>query len=95
MPDFRRVTDQLSVSPQITVADVAEAARQGFRTLVNNRPEGEEPGQPTGAEIEAAAKSHGLGYLSLPVRGGPTPEQVEATAAWTRDAAEPVLAYCR
>ncbi|WP_309605754.1 beta-lactamase hydrolase domain-containing protein, partial [Phenylobacterium sp.] len=51
MSDFRRVTEDLSVAPQIGVADVAEAARQGFSLIINNRPDGEEPGQPTGAEI--------------------------------------------
>jgi uncharacterized protein (TIGR01244 family) len=60
MADFRRVTEDLSVAPQISVEDVAEAARLGFRLIVNNRPDGEQPGQPTSAEIEAAAKAAGL-----------------------------------
>jgi uncharacterized protein (TIGR01244 family) len=78
MTDFRRVTDQLSVAPQIRVEDVARAAQAGFRTIVNNRPDGEEPGQPTSGEIEAAATAAGLAYVHIPVRGGPTPDQVEA-----------------
>ncbi|HEY9217139.1 MAG TPA: TIGR01244 family sulfur transferase, partial [Phenylobacterium sp.] len=77
MPEFRRVTDQLSVAPQITLDDVAEAARQGFRTIINNRPDGEEPGQPTSAQFEAAAAAAGVAYAHIPVRGAPTPEQVE------------------
>ena len=44
MSQFRRVTDQLSVAPQISLGDVDEAARQGFRLIINNRPDGEEPG---------------------------------------------------
>jgi uncharacterized protein (TIGR01244 family) len=95
MADFRRVTDDLSVAPQISVADVAEAARQGFRTIINNRPDGEEPGQPRAAEIEAAARSAGLAYHHIPVVGSPSPEQVEATRAVLQDAPEPVLAFCR
>lgn len=95
MTDFRHVTDQLSVSPQISVADVAEAARRGFRTVVNNRPDGEDPTQPASAEIEAAAKAAGLAYVHIPVRGGPTPEQVEAQRAFLADAPAPVLAFCR
>jgi uncharacterized protein (TIGR01244 family) len=95
MSDFRRVTDDLSVAPQISVADVAEAAAQGFKTIINNRPDGEAEDQPSGHEIEAAAKAAGLAYHHLPVRGGPTPEQVAATEALMGQVAKPVLAFCR
>lgn len=95
MTDFRRVTDQLSVSPQISVADLAEAARLGFRTVINNRPDGEDPAQPASAEIEAAAKALGLAYVHIPVRGGPTREQVEAQRAFLAEADGPALAFCR
>ena len=95
MSDFRHVTDELSVAPQISVADVAEAARQGFRTVINNRPDGEDPAQPSAAQIEAAAKAAGLAYFHIPVRGGPTPDQVEQTKAVLAEADGPVLAFCR
>lgn len=95
MTDFRRVTDELSVSPQISLEDVAEAASQGFRALVNNRPDGEAPGQPLAAEVEAAAHAHGMAYLHLPVVGGPTREQAVEMSAWLADQAGPVLAFCR
>jgi uncharacterized protein (TIGR01244 family) len=95
MTDFRRVTEDLSVSPQISVAEVEAAARQGFRTLINNRPDNEDPGQPSSQEIEAAARALGLAYHHLPVRGGPTPDQVEATTRLMESAEKPVLAFCR
>ena len=95
MSDFRRVTDDISVSPQIGVEDVAAAARAGFRTIINNRPDAEEPGQPSGHEIEAAASAAGLAYFHLPVRGGPTPEQVETTRKILSEAQAPILAFCR
>lgn len=95
MTDFRRVTDALSVSPQITVADVATAKAQGFATIINNRPDGEAPDQPTSAQIEAAAKAAGLKYAYIPVRGGPTPDQVEANRAAAEASDGPVLAFCR
>ena len=95
MTDFRRVTDRLSVSPQITPADVALAKAQGFTTIVNNRPDGEAPDQPAAAEIEAAAKAAGLAYVHIPVRGMPTPEQVEETRAAILNSEGPVLAFCR
>ena len=95
MTDFRHVTDQLSVAPQIAVADVEAAAKAGFTLIINNRPDGEDPGQPTGAQIEAAARAAGLDYVHIPVRGGPTPEQVETERALLAEAKGPVLAYCR
>jgi uncharacterized protein (TIGR01244 family) len=95
MTDFRRVTDDLSVSPQIAVADIAAAAAQGFRLVINNRPDGEEPGQPTSAQMEAAAKAAGLDYAYVPVRGGPTREQAEQVHKLMAQAPGPVLAYCR
>jgi uncharacterized protein (TIGR01244 family) len=95
MSDFRRVTDDLSVAPQISVADVAEAGRRGFTTIINNRPDGEEPGQPTSAEIEAAAQAAGLRYVHIPVRGAPGPAEVEAVRRVVDDADGPVLSYCR
>jgi len=95
MTEFRRVTDQLSVSPQIAISDLARAAAQGFKLVINNRPDGEEPGQPTSAEMEAAAKAAGLAYAHIPVRGGPTPDQVEAERLLLEEAPGPVLAFCR
>ena len=95
MSDFRRVTDDFSTAPQISVADVAEAARQGFTTLINNRPDGEAPDQPAGAEIEAAARAAGLAYVHVPVSGGPTPAQVAAVRQAVEAAPGPVLAFCR
>ena len=95
MTPFRQVTDQFSTSPQISEADVAAAAAQGCVLIINNRPDGEDPAQPTGAVIEAAARSAGLDYVAIPVRGGPTSEQVAAVREAIDQADGPVLAYCR
>ena len=95
MTEFRRVTDQLSVAPQIQLGDLAVAAAQGFKLVINNRPDGEDPSQPSSADVEAAARAAGLEYAHIPVRGSPTPDQVEAERA-VLDAHEgPVLAFCR
>lgn len=95
MSDFRRVTDSLSVSPQVTEADMARAAAEGFVLVINNRPDGEDPSQPSSATIEAAARAAGLDYLHVPVRGGPTQDQVDAVRAAVESANGPVLAFCR
>ena len=52
-------------------------------------------GQPASAEIEAAAKAAGLTYAHVPVRGGPTPEQVEQVRQLVAGSDGPVLAFCR
>jgi uncharacterized protein (TIGR01244 family) len=94
MSDFRRVNDHLSVSPQLSVADVAEAKAKGFTTIVNNRPDGEAPDQPTSAQIEAAAKAAGLNYIHIPVRGV-SPDVAEQTRKAIESSPGPVLAFCR
>jgi uncharacterized protein (TIGR01244 family) len=95
MTDFRNVTDDFSVAPQIALSDVARAKAEGFVLLINNRPDGEAPDQPTSAAFEAAAKAAGLGYAHIPVRGGPTQDQVEAEHRLLAETQGPVLAWCR
>lgn len=93
---FRTLDDGLFVSPQITTADVAEAAQLGVKLIINNRPEGEEPGQPTGDEIAAAAAEHGIGYVAIPVtHAGFSMPQLDATIDAIAAAEGPILAYCR
>lgn len=95
MTDFHKVTDDFSVAPQITLSDVARAKAEGFALVINNRPDGEAPDQPSSAEMEAAARAAGIAYAHIPVRGGPSPEQVEIERQILADAKGPVLAYCR
>ena len=76
---MRRLDQTTFVSGrQLTVGDMDEAAAQGIRLIVNNRPDGEEPGQPARAEIEAAARAAGLDYRHIPIAGGFPPERIEA-----------------
>jgi uncharacterized protein (TIGR01244 family) len=93
---FRRLSDHLLASPQITPEDVATAASQGITLIVNNRPEGESDDQTPGAEIEAAATAAGMRYVAIPVtHAGFSEWQVEAMADALASAGGPVLAYCR
>lgn len=96
MTDFRRIDDNLYASPQIDVADVAEAAALGVRLIVNNRPEDESADQTPGADIEAAARAAGIDYIAIPVtHAGFGPGQVDAMRDAMARADGPVLAYCR
>jgi uncharacterized protein (TIGR01244 family) len=91
---FIRLTDTMSVAGQITPADLGAA--HGFASVVNNRPDGEEAGQPTGATMQAAAAQAGLAYAAIPVdHSGFSIEQIDAMAAVLDAATGPVLAWCR
>lgn len=96
MAEFRRVTDTFSTSPQIDLADVARAKADGVVLIIDNRPDGEEPSAPQSADIAKAAGEAGIGFVHIPVVGGPTPDQVRAMRAAIDEAgAGKVLAYCR
>lgn len=90
---MRKLDDTTFVSGQIAAADVAALAGLGIRTLVNNRPDGEEPGQPRSLEIEAAARAAGLGYRWIPVAHGLSTAQAAAMAEALE--AGPALIFCR
>ncbi|MFL6845473.1 MAG: TIGR01244 family sulfur transferase [Allosphingosinicella sp.] len=91
---MRRLDATTLVSPrQIVPNDVPAIAALGVRLIVNNRPDGEEPGQPSSAQIEAAVRAAGLDYRHIPISGGFPQAQVEAMAQALE--AGPVLAFCR
>jgi uncharacterized protein (TIGR01244 family) len=94
---LRAVASDVCVAPQLSPEAMAEAARAGFRSVVNNRPDFEHgPDQPTNADIEAAARAAGLEYRFLPVAGGfQTPEQIAAFALLLEELPRPILAFCR
>jgi len=97
MAKFIPITPGFSVSAQLTVDDVAAAAAAGFRTILNNRPDGEVPDQAAGATIAAAAKAAGLAYREIPATSpiGPANPAVDATVEALSTAEEPIVAYCR
>ena len=96
MLDIRPLNDRFAVAPQIEPGDVPAIAAAGYVAIVNNRPDGEEAGQPAGADVRAAAQAAGLTYVEVPVgRAGIAPAQLDAMAAAIVAADGPVLAYCR
>jgi uncharacterized protein (TIGR01244 family) len=95
MSEFHRVTERLSVAPQLAPEDMAAAAQQGFVRVVCNRPDGEGPGQPSGGAIKAAAQAAGLEFVHIPFAGMPDAATADAVFAAVSEAPGPVLAYCR
>lgn len=94
--DVRKLTDEVSVAPQISVADVTEIAAAGFRSIVCNRPDHESLDQVAFAEIEAAAKAAGLDVVWQPVvSGAMTDDDYKRFGEVVEGLPKPVLAYCR
>ena len=92
----RQLDDHVLVSGQIAPEDVPELRAQGVTMIVNNRPDGEDLGQPLGAEIEAAAKEAGIAYRFVPIRRGMGPSDVEAMQEAMRECGDgKLLAFCR
>ena len=94
---LRQIDNDVFVAPQLDAPAMAELARLGFKSVVNNRPDFEHgPDQPTSAQVEEAAKAAGLAYRHLPVAGGyQSPEEIAAFRALVADLPHPLLAFCR
>jgi uncharacterized protein (TIGR01244 family) len=94
--EYRQISDQYSVAGQILPQDVVAIKAAGFNSVICNRPDGEQPGQPSAASVEAAAKAAGLEFRYIPVISGQvTGENVAEQAAALQDLKGPVFAYCR
>lgn len=94
--EITRLSERVSVSPQITATDIAALARQGFRAIICNRPDGEEQNQPEAAAIKAAAEAQGMGFAFVPAVSGALTQADAATMAQALARLDaPVLAYCR
>ena len=91
------LTPDFAVSPQLLAEDFAWVSAQGFKTLINNRPDGEGgPSQPVSADLERAAVAAGLHYVYLPVVSGSiTAAQVGAMRDALHASAGMTLAFCR
>jgi uncharacterized protein (TIGR01244 family) len=94
--DVKRINDHVSVSPQISPADFPALKALGFTAVINNRPDGESPDQPSSATMQAAAEQARLSYHFIPLgRDGVSPQLVDAETEALEGSAGPVLAFCR
>ena len=88
------VSDTLTVSPQLGPDDMRAVAAAGFRVVICNRPDGEEPNQPTVASLQDAAEATGLDFHHIPVSGGEFPPvAIKAFAKVREEADGKVLAF--
>jgi uncharacterized protein (TIGR01244 family) len=90
------VTQKLAVAAQPKLSDFLELKRQGFTTVVNNRPDGEDPNQLGSAAEAEAARAAGLGYVHIPVTStGMTEGDARRLKEAIEQAPGPVVAHCR
>ena len=90
------LTPFFSVSKQLTEAELGIVAAQGFRSLINNRPDNEADDQPTDDVLRAAAERLGLAYRFVPVISGQiTDDNVAQFDKAMNDLKGPILAMCR
>ena len=95
MPEIRRITPAFAVAGQLHREDLPGIAAEGFRTIVNNRPDHEEASQPLSGELAAEAARLGLAWRDLPVPGPVSDEQAIALGQVVDELPGPVLAFCR
>ena len=94
--ELKKISEKVTVSPQITAQDMAAIKQAGFRAIICNRPDGEGADQPSFEEIEAAASAVGIEARYVPVRSGMVEdEDVAAFGAALKELQRPLLAYCR
>ena len=94
--DIRILDDRLHAAPQIALAEVADAAARGYGAIVSNRPDDEEPGQPSADQMRQAAEAAGLGFRHIPVRPGALREvEADAMRAALEELPGPILGFCR
>lgn len=87
---------QVSISGQLTADDVRQLHKEGIKTIINNRPDGEATDQPTSQEIATVCDELGINYKQIAFAGGAmTLEHVQAFADFYNQCPKPVHLFCR
>ena len=96
MTEYKQLSPNVAVRPQVELKEIGELAAQGFKGIINARPDDEEPGQPKSAELEAEAKRHGLAYTHIPVvPGQATAKDAARFAEAVSQCDGKVVGFCR
>lgn len=93
--NIRQLDSTTMVSGQLQPDEIPALGEQGVTMVICNRPDGEEPGQPTAADIEEAAQEAGLDFRFIPIARGIGPSDAESMEEALEAAKGKVLAYCR
>ena len=95
-PPHADLAPGLAAAGKLDRGDIEALAEAGVRTIVNNRPDDEDPGQFPAAEARRLAEAHGIAYHHIPITAATlTRADVDAFAAVLASAAQPVVVHCR
>ncbi len=96
LPPLAELAPGLSATGKLNQDNIEALAAAGVKTIINNRPDGEDPGQMPAAEAQRLAAALGIAYHHIPVTG-PTLSRadVDAFAAVLASAPTPIVAHCR
>ncbi|MFC3854020.1 TIGR01244 family sulfur transferase [Salinispirillum marinum] len=93
--NYQALSPKYAVSPQIRLEDIAALKADGFKVVISNRPDGEEAGQPTAAQIKAACEEAGLAFYHCPMQGpSVNPDDVEVLRGLLQKDGK-IFAFCR
>ncbi|GBQ34735.1 TIGR01244 family phosphatase [Acetobacter fabarum] len=94
---YQSIAPDFAVAGQITPSDIPAIKDAGFKTVICNRPDGEEAGQPTAETIGEAVRAAGLTFIAIPMAAGvpPTSDVVIETQEVLNTLPGPYFAYCR
>ena len=95
-PALAELAPGLSAAGKLDRSDIEALAGAGVRTIVNNRLDGEDPGQLPAADARRIAESHGIAYHHIPVTAvSLSRADVDAFAAVLTTAPTPIVVHCR
>jgi uncharacterized protein (TIGR01244 family) len=95
-PPLAQLAPGISATGKLDRGDIEALAQQGVRTIINNRPDGEDPGQLPAADARRLAEAHGIAYHHIPVTAATlTRGDVDAFAGVLTSAAQPIVVHCR
>jgi sulfide:quinone oxidoreductase len=96
LPPLAELAPGLSAAGKLDRADIEALADAGVKTIINNRPDGEDPGQLSAADAKKLAESRGIAYHHIPFTAATlTKAEVDAFAATLASAKGPIVAHCR
>ncbi len=94
--DIRKISDEISATGQVRPEDMAVIAAMGFKSIICNRPDGEEAFQPLFEAVEAEARTADIRAAYVPVApSGPTPGDAAKFTDEFDSLPKPILAYCK
>jgi uncharacterized protein (TIGR01244 family) len=95
-PALAPLAPGLSAAGRLDAGDIDALAAAGVRTIINNRPDDEDPGQLPAVEARRRAAAHGMTYHHIPVTAASLSRaDVDAFAAALASAPQPIVAHCR